>query len=270
MPTAFHIEDRSWSRFTFERKGRVLTAAITSTHPVNGVDDAMHEELSQVFADLQRDDGSDIVILTGRGRAFCAGGDFDWFDEQIEDPAKFRAIAWDAKRIVSSLLEMEKPIICRLNGAAAGLGATIALLCDVIVADEKAVIGDPHVKVGLVAGDGGALIWPQLIGYAKAKELLMTGDLLTAAEAVALGLINYAVPADQLDAKIDELVTKLQANPRWAVRWTKTVANIPLRALAAQIMDAAIGWESVSNFHKDRREAVDAFRQRRAPNLTGE
>ncbi|MEM9377906.1 MAG: enoyl-CoA hydratase-related protein, partial [Pseudomonadota bacterium] len=125
-------------------------------------------------------------------------------------------------------------------------------------------------KVGLVAGDGGALIWPQLIGFAKAKELLMTGDLLSAAEAQALGLINYAVPADQIDAKVAELIAKLQSNPKWAVRWTKTVTNIPLRALAAQLMDASVGWESVSNYLDDRKEAVDAFREKRPPNLTGE
>lgn len=259
-----------YQRFKFHREGRILTATIHGPNPVNGVDAIMHDELATIFNDLQRDPDSDIIILTGAGRAFCAGGDFDWFEEQISDPAKFRDIAWDAKRIVSSLLEMEKPIICRLNGAAAGLGATIALLCDIIIADETAKIGDPHVKVGLVAGDGGALIWPQLIGYAKAKELLMTGDLLTAAEAKELGLINYAVPKEELDAKVTELVDKLMANPRWAVRWTKTVTNIPLRALAAQIMDASVGWESVSNSLKDRAEAVKATMEKRRPNLTGE
>ncbi len=269
MSHTFDITAATYSRFTFERDGRVLTAAITSDHPVNGVDAAMHEELGRVFTDLQRDSDSDIIILTGKGRAFCAGGDFDWFDEQISDPGKFRDIAWEAKRIVTSLLDMEKPMICRLNGAAAGLGATIALLCDMIVADEKALIGDPHVKVGLVAGDGGAVIWPQLIGFAKAKELLMTGDLLTVPEAKELGLINYAVPGDELDAKVSELIGKLQANPKWAVRWTKTVTNIPLRALAAQMMDASVGWESVSNYMDDRKEAIDAFREKRKPNLTG-
>ena len=270
MSTPFTINPAKYTRFSFEREGRTLTAFIDSDHPVNGVDAAMHDELAQIFTDLQRDAGSDIIILSGKGRAFCAGGDMDWFDEQIENPACFRDIAWDAKRIVMSLLEMEKPIICRLNGAAAGLGATIALLCDMVVADENAKIGDPHVKVGLVAGDGGALIWPQLIGYAKAKELLMTGDMLTASEAQALGLINYAVPANELNNKVGELVTKLQASPRFAVRWTKTVTNIPLRALASQIMDASIGYESVSNTLKDRKEAVAAFKEKRAPKLTGE
>jgi len=270
MSHEFRIEDQVYTRFTFEREGRVLRAFITSDHPVNGVDGPMHDELARVFTDLQRDSESDIIVLAAKGRAFCAGGDFQWFQQQIDDPASFRAIAWDAKRIVSSLLEMEKPILCRLNGAAAGLGATIALLCDIIVADEKAVIGDPHVKVGLVAGDGGALIWPQLIGYARAKELLMTGDMLSAAEAKALGLINHAVPGDQLDAKLAEIIVKLQGNPKWAVRWTKSVTNIPLRALAAQMMDAAIGWESVSNYLGDRREAVAAMAEKRAPKLTGE
>ncbi|MGB7406831.1 MAG: enoyl-CoA hydratase/isomerase family protein [Pacificimonas sp.] len=270
MSSAYDIETDDWSRFTFTREGRVLTAWITSDHPVNGVDAPMHDELAQVFTAMQRDAGSDICILSGKGRAFCAGGDFDWFEEQIDHPEKFRDIAWDAKRIVSSLLDMEKPIICRLNGAAAGLGATIALLCDIIVADETAKIGDPHVKVGLVAGDGGALIWPQLVGYAKAKELLMTGDMLWAAEAQNLGLINYAVPADKLDAKVGELVAKIAGNPKWAVRWTKSVTNIPLKALAAQLMDASIGWESVSNTLADRREAVAAMAEKRAPKLTGE
>jgi enoyl-CoA hydratase len=260
----------SYSRFTFARTGRILTATIAGANPVNGVDGPMHDEMARVFTDLQHDADSDIIVLTGAGRAFCAGGDFAWFDEQIADPRKFRDIGWDAKRIVTSLLDLEKPIICRLNGAAAGLGATIALLCDIIIADENAVIGDPHVKVGLVAGDGGAVIWPQLIGYARAKEYLLTGDMLKAAKAAEIGLINYAVPTDQLDAKVAELAARLMASPRWAVRWTKTVTNTPLKALVAQMMDTSIAYEMMSNIAVDRAEAVAAMRERRPARLTGE
>lgn len=258
-----------YRRFGFSRQGRVLTIAIEG-NAVNAVDEAMHEDLARVFVDAQRDPDSDIIVLTGRGRAFCAGGDFDWFREQIDDPRRFRDIGHDAKRIVFSLLDLEKPIVCRMNGAAAGLGATIALLCDVIIADETAKIGDPHVKVGLVAGDGGAVIWPQLIGFARAKELLMTGDLLTGRRAAEMGLVNYAVPAADLDAKVAEIVGKIAANPRWAVRWTKTVANIALKDIANKTMDAAIAYEMASNMTADRREAVAAFMEKRAANLTGD
>ena len=144
------------------------------------------------------------------------------------------------------------------------------MLCDVIIADEKALIGDPHVKVGLVAGDGGAVIWPQLIGFARAKEMLLTGDMIRASEAAAMGLINYAVPAAELDARVDEMVAKITGNPRWAVRWTKTAVNLVLRDIANKVMDAAIAYEISSNSTRDRQEAVTAFVEKRAPNFSGE
>ena len=264
------MEFKDYETLRFGYEGRVLTVTIDGPGPVNAVNARMHEELARVFVDLQCDDDSDLIILTGAGRAFCAGGDMAWFDEMIADPAKFRSIAPEGKRIVSTLLELEKPIICRLNGAAAGLGATIALFCDVIIASDNAVIGDPHVKVGLVAGDGGAVIWPQLVGFAKAKELLMTGDMLSGREAMDLGLINYAVPVDELDAKVAELVEKILANPKWAVRWTKTAANITLREISVKVMDAAIAYEAITNTMEDRKEAVAAFKEKRTPRFTGE
>ena len=259
-----------YERIHASRNGRILTLALTAPNPVNAVDGAMHHELSRIFLDAQDDPDSDLVVLTGAGRAFCAGGDTAWFKTLIESPASFRAIAPEAKRIVTSLLDLEKPILCRLNGAAAGLGATIALMCDVIIASDKAVIGDPHVKVGLVAGDGGAIIWPQLIGFARAKELLMTGEMMTAERAMTLGLVNHVVPHDQLEAKVAEVAERILANPKWAVRWTKTAANIPLRALAAQLLDAAMAYELLSNSLDDRREAVAAFLEKRPPRLTGQ
>ncbi len=254
----------------FERDGRILRVLLASAAPLNGVDHTLHTELATVFDDVQRDPDSDLVVLTGSGRAFSAGGDMAWFQSMIDDPRRFRDLVPDAKRIVRELLDLEKPIICRLNGPAAGLGATLALLCDVIIASEDAKIGDPHVKVGLVAGDGGAVIWPQLIGFARAKELLLTGDMLDAAAAADMGLINYAVPADALDAKVAELAGKILANPRWAVRWTKTAVNIALRDVANKINDAALAYETLSNLTADRQEAVQAFVEKRPPELSGE
>lgn len=259
-----------YERIRASRRERILTLTLTAPNPVNAIDGLMHHELSRIFLDAQDDAESDLIILTGSGRTFCAGGDTAWFKTHIDEPASFRAIAPEAKRIITSLLELEKPILCRLNGAAAGLGATLALMCDVIIASQKAVIGDPHVKVGLVAGDGGAIIWPQLLGFARAKEFLMTGEMLTAERALAIGLINHVVSHEALDARVEEVAGRILANPRWAVRWTKVAANVPLRALAAQLLDSAMAYELLSNTLLDRREAVSAFMEKRPANFTGE
>ena len=251
------------------RDGRILTITIDNG-PMTAVDDDLHRELARVFLDAQDDTESDLVVLTGAGRAFCAGGDMAWFQAMIDEAPRFRGIIPDAKRIIGSLLELDKPIICRLNGAAAGLGASLALMCDVIIAADDARIGDPHVKVGLVAGDGGAVIWPQLIGYARAKEYLLTGDMLSATDAAAMGLINYAVPAAELDAKVADMAVRILANPRWAVRWTKTAVNLPLREIANRVSDAAMAYEIVSNSTADRQEAVRAFVEKRKPKYRGD
>lgn len=254
---------------SWERDGRVLRLTLNRAESMNAIDDDLHHELSIVFGDAADDEDSDIVVLTGAGRAFCAGGDPRWMQTMIDDPAKFRRLGPPAKRIVFSLLELEKPIICELNGAAAGLGATIALMCDIIIASDRASIGDPHVKMGFVAGDGGAVIWPQLVGYALAKELLMTGRMLKAGEAHSMGLINRVVPHDGLRSAVDAMAAELAHGATWAIRWTKTVTNIPLRKLAHELMDASSAYEMLTNVTPDHQEAVTAFIEKRRPVFRG-
>jgi enoyl-CoA hydratase len=248
-----------------ERQDRMLTVTLHQPDTLNAVTGRMHRELSTIFTDIARDDDVDLVILTGAGRAFCAGGDIGWMQQMLSLPGGMAGISDEGKKIVRSLLDLEKPVICRMNGDAVGLGATIALFCDVIIADETARIGDPHVRVGLVAGDGSAVIWPQLIGHARAKEYLMTGDLMTAAQASDFGLINRAVPADQLDAEVKKLADKLLRGAQLAVRWTKVSVNIGLRQLAESILDASIAYEAVSSTLPDHAEAVTAFAEGRRP-----
>lgn len=254
----------------FENKNRVLWVTMHGQTSMNPVDKNLHADLARVFIDLQRDRDSDIVVLTGAGKGFCAGGDMNWFRETTENPSLFRDDVPEAKRMLYSMLELEKPIVCRLNGAAVGLGASLALACDIIIADENARIGDPHVKAGLVAADGGAMLWPQSIGFARAKEYLLTGDLLTAREAAAIGLINHAVPTAELDAKVNEIVAKIQANPKWAVRWTKASINLALRDVATRVCEPAFAYEILTNMTADRCEAVASFLEKRPPQFTGE
>lgn len=243
----------------------MLTVTINRPEVLNAVDGLMHTELSTVFIDAAADPMTDIVVLTGAGTAFCAGGDIGWMQQMVGDPSSFERTGAEAKRIIFSLLDLEKPIICRMNGDAIGLGATLALFCDVVLAVDTARIADPHVRVGLVAGDGGAVIWPQLIGYVRAKEYLMTGDMIPANDAARIGLINYALSADALDDAVDALAGRLRDGATNAIRWSKTAINIGLKQLAHSIMDASIAYETVSSRSPDHIEAVDAFLSRRRP-----
>ena len=133
---------------------------------------------------------------------------------------------------------------------------------------EKAVLLDPHVKAGLVAGDGGAVIWPQLIGYARAKHYLMTGEAVKADEAVRMGLVNYIFPREELDGAVDKYASDLAAGATRAIRWTKVSVNIALKQLAHSIMDASIAYEISTNTALDHQEAVTAFKNKRPPKFS--
>lgn len=261
------FEDYECLRFT--RRGRVLTVSLNRPEQRNAVNGQMHTELSRVFVDLQRDPDSDVIVLTGEGSAFCGGGDIDWMQSHVDDPDSFDRMAREGKDIVFSQLDLEKPLICKLNGHATGLGASLALLSDIIVAASEAKIGDPHVSVGLVAGDGGALIWPQVVGYARARKYLFTGDLMTAQEAERIGLVTEVVARAELDAAVDALVQRIAAGATLAIRYTKITTNLPLKALFHAHFDAGIAYECLSNRSADHAEAVRAFRERRKPVFTG-
>jgi enoyl-CoA hydratase len=209
------------------------------------------------------------VVLSGHGRAFSAGGDFDHIQANMDNPAAFDHEIQMAKRIVMTLLSTEKPVICRLNGHAVGLGATIALLCDIIIGAEGAKIGDPHVSIGLVAGDGGAVVWAQRIGLARAKEYLMTGELLTAQRAAEIGLINACVPAADLDGAVDAMATRLLAQPQMALRYTKRLTNMELIRTADLVLDQGLAWESETVRSADHREAIAALQAKRPARFTG-
>ena len=260
----------AYRRLSFTRRGRILTVTLNRPETLNAVDGEMHDDLSRVFYDLALDEESDIVVLTGAGKAFSAGGDMTWLEGLCGNRAEWERVRIEAKRIVFGLLDCEKPVIAKVNGHAAGLGATIALFCDVIFASEKARISDPHVKIGLVAGDGGAIIWPQLVGYARAKELLMTGDPVSASRAAEIGLINHCVPAEALDERVDAFCDRLAGGATAAIRYTKVAVNVGLRQIAHSLMDASIAYESMTNEMRDHREAVRAFIEKRPAEFRGE
>ncbi|MDB5988014.1 MAG: enoyl-CoA hydratase/carnithine racemase [Nevskia sp.] len=257
-----------FSHYTFfkvERSGKVLTIILNNPEKLNAFSEAGHRELSRIFVDAAEDEDSELIVVTGAGRAFTAGGDLEYMQKLRDNPSLMHRTVREAKRIVFSLLDCDKPIICKVNGDAIGLGTTLALFCDVVFAVETAKFGDPHNNVGLIAGDGGGVMWPQMIGYARAKHYLFTGDILRAKEAQAMGLIHAAVSAEKLDEEVNAYVERLLKMPIQSLRWTKATVNIGLKQLAHSMMDAGMAYEAIAGQTEDHQEAINAFREKRKP-----
>lgn len=251
-----------------ERDAEVLIVALDRPQALNAINARLHTELSQVFADIAQDTDTEAVVLTGKGRAFCAGGDIKWFQDMTS--AQLDALFTEARKIIIDLLEVEQPIIAAVNGPATGLGATLALFSDVIYAADNAKIGDPHVRVGVVAGDGGAIIWPWLVGTARAKEFLMTGDLVSADEAERIGLVNHVVPAGALLDTARAFAHRLANGPRLAIRGTKVSVNKILRDTVNLVLDTSLAIEKQCFHTQDHQEAIRSFVEKRAPKFTGQ
>jgi enoyl-CoA hydratase len=266
---AERLDDVAFECLRLERDGDVLVVVVDRPDSdLNAVDAVLHHELAALFRLLRRERTARSVLLTGEGRAFCAGGDLSWFPE-LRSTEALDALRLDARQMIWDLLDVELPIVCGLNGHAMGLGASIALLCDLVVVADDALIGDPHVKVGLVAGDGGTVIWPLVLGPARAKEHLLLGDPLTAADAERLGLVNRVVPAGDVREVAMGLARRLAEGAPLAVRATKLAVNQQLRAALLTGFDVATALE-LSTFHSaDHAEAVDAIREKRPPRFEG-
>jgi len=244
---------------------------VTIAHPtseLNAVDERLHHDLTALFAMLRREDQARAVLLTGRGRAFSAGGDFNWFP-QLRDMARMEALRRDAKQLIWDLLDVELPIVAAVNGHAMGLGASIALLSDVIFMADTATIGDPHVKVGIVAGDGGVAIWPLAVGPARAKQYLLTGDPLSAVEAERIGLVNRVVPAAELADEAMKFAARLAAGAPLAVRYTKLSVNKLVKDALNVAFDTSTALELVTFQSDDHQEALAAIREKRPPKFKG-
>jgi len=253
----------------FERDGDVLT--VTIDHPdsaMNAVDARLHHEFAELFRLLKQDSDARVIVLTGSGRAFSAGGDMAWFP-QLRDPERMHALRREAKQIIWDQLDVEIPIVCALNGSAVGLGASIALLCDVIVMAESATIIDPHVQVGLVAGDGGAAIWPLLVGPLAAKRHLMLGQPLTAVEALRLGVAAAVCASGALAATTREWADSIAAQPPLAVQGTKVAVNQQIKQALLTSFDLSTALEMSCFVSEDHAEAVDAFVEKRPPTFHG-
>src|SRR5512145_1165850 len=203
----------------------VVLITINRPEVLNATNDRLHWELTQVWLTLDADDTARVAVVTGAGRAFSAGGDLDMVDANARDPKRLARTVQEASDIVYNMINCDKPIISAVNGVAVGAGLVVALLADISIMADSARITDGHTRLGVVAGDHAAILWPLLCGMAKAKYYLLTSDFIDGREAERIGLVSLSVPADQLMARAWQVADQLAGGAQLALRWTKRSLN---------------------------------------------
>ena len=242
----------------------VVLITINRPEVLNATNDRLHWELTQVWLTFDADPRARVAVVTGAGRAFSAGGDLDMVDANMRDPKRLVRTVREASDIVYNMINTDKPIISAINGVAVGAGLVVALLADVSIISESARFTDGHTKLGVVAGDHAAIIWPLLCGMAKAKYYLLTSDFIDGREAERIGLVSLCVPAEQVLPKAFEVAEKLALGAQQAIRWTKRSLNNWLR-VAGPIFDTSLAFEMLNFLGADIREGIAGLKEKRPP-----
>ncbi len=255
---------------TIERDGAIVTLTLNRPDKRNAI--SSREECDEVVAAcdaLRRDDDVRVVILTGAGSAFCAGGDLKGMRDGTgitsgKTGAEIReSYRRGIQRIPLALYELDVPTIAAVNGPAIGAGLDLACMCDIRIASEKALFAESFVKVGIVPGDGGAFLLPRVIGMSKALEMSLTGETIGAAEALACGLVSRVVAPDALMDSARETARKIAANPPQAVRLTKRLLREGQSMSLATLLEMSAAYQALAHGTRDHREAVDALLEKR-------
>lgn len=226
----------------------------------NAIDGALHSTLANIWAEVADDPDAGAVVLTGAGDSFSAGGDFAWMTTYQTDMAYRDKVAAEARRIITEMVTLPLPLIAAVNGPAVGLGASLAVSCDIVLLSDRSFMADPHVAVGLVCGDGGAIHWPLLTSLIRAKEYLFTGERIPPAQAVQWGLANRVVHHDDVLSEALKLAHRLAALPRQALVDTKRALNLHAQMALAFVMDFALTAERESMGSPEHISRIAALR----------
>ena len=252
----------------FERRDHgILWITINRPDKLNATNASLHLSLSRVWSDIHDDDDTRVVVITGAGQAFCAGGDLEYEINVCGNYDKVMQIMREGADIVHRMLACDKVIISAINGVAVGAGLAVALMADVSIMAKEAKITDGHAKIGVGAGDHAVVNWPLLCGMAKAKYYLLTADFIDGETADQIGLVSKSVPRDELLDEAMKLATKLAHGGRDAQRFTKRSLNLWLNQ-SAPAFEASLAFEMLNFFGPDAREGISAFLEKREPKFT--
>jgi enoyl-CoA hydratase len=250
------------SRLEIETDGPVTILTMNNPEMRNAFIDELHIAMQEVWGYLAADPSVKAVVLTGKGRAFSAGGNVPGFIQDYENLEHRRVSLRGARRLMDAMAEFPKPLVAAVNGPAVGLGCSVVVSCDMVFMGESAFIADPHVSIGLVCGDGGAVAWPLMMSLLKAKEYLLTGDRIPAKEAVELGLANRVVPDAQLMTEAVAFAHRLASQPPQAIQETKRALNLHLQQAIALVAPFALAMESESFGTDELYQTIQEFKKR--------
>jgi enoyl-CoA hydratase len=244
-------------------EGPVRIVRLNRPDNLNGTNRPMHQSLARVWDLLSADTDARAVVVTGTGSAFSAGGDFDYMQENIDDEAMRAQTISEGRSIIRGMVQCPLPVIAAVNGPAVGLGCSIAVLCDLVLMSENSFLADPHLRMGLVPGDGG-MVWPPLIGLSRAKEYLFLGARIPPDKAVEFGLASRVVAPDELMPEAMALAHRLTQVPPAALQRTKSALNAYLEAQLDGAFESALTGELDSMGSAEHRDAVAKARDKNA------
>ncbi|HEY7363548.1 MAG TPA: enoyl-CoA hydratase [Methylomirabilota bacterium] len=258
------------SDLLYEVKDRIATITLNRPDKLNAFTGPMIEAWARSLGEAQVDNAVHVVVVTGAGRAFCAGGDVGRMGQGAPTPLEHKNQLWEnIHRVPRTLEAMDKPVLAMVNGLAVGAGMGMSLMCDVRVASEEARFSTGYVKVGLVPGDGDTFFLPRLVGPAKALELLWTADFIEAADALRLGIVNRVVPAAQLHETTYALARQIADGPQIPIRMIKRLVYQSLRLDLRTHLDLVSSHMAVVRQTIDHAEGVAAFKEKRPPRFQG-
>ena len=254
-----------YQHLLFERRPHgVLLITLNRPERLNATNDRLHWELTQIWKTIDDDNETRVAVVTGAGKAFSAGGDLEMVEANATKPERLAQTIREASDIVYNMLNLDKPIISAINGVAVGAGLVVALMADISIISENARFTDGHTKLGVVAGDHAAILWPLLCGMAKAKYYLLTSDFIDGKEAERIGLVSQCVPADKLMDTALGVADRLATGAQLAIRYTKRSLNNWLRQ-AGPIFDQSLALEMVTFTQPDVLEGMRAIKEKRPP-----